>query len=81
MDNTDEEKNGFISYGFRIKDRLPFSNGVIRTIIMKGPQIFDLLGKGQLDKVEAILTNDEDLDEALDQWVQWGLARRNKNGV
>ena len=45
MSNTGKKTDQFISYGFRIRERLGVSNGEIREIIMKAHKAFRLLAE------------------------------------
>jgi len=70
-----EKTNQYISYGFRIRERLPFGNGAVRVIITRAWKIFKLLSEKKIDELMIVLENDKQLDDALEKWVAWGESR------
>jgi len=66
-----ETKNEYISYGFRVKERIPLTNGEIRKIIFHAGEVFRLLTENKIDELELYFKYNPGLDAVLEKWVSW----------
>ncbi len=71
------------SYGFRLREELPFSNGDVRKIFMKAAKVFRLMAQSKMKDVAFLLENDPELDNLIEKWITWDEKREGdiKHGL
>lgn len=70
-----KELDRFISYGFRIKEEVPFSNADIKELFMKGAKIFKFIAEEAYDELKSYLKFHPSLNILLDKWIKWDTIR------